>query len=93
MQWPYRVWGADAVFSGHDHVYERLLVDHLFYFVNGLGGETLHPFSTPVPGSQVRYNADFGAMLVEATSQQITFRFYSRAGQLIDSSSLRKSCQ
>ena len=93
MQWPYRVWGADAVLSGHDHIYERLVVDHLLYFVNGLGGETLHPFGTPVPGSQVRYNGDYGALLIEATSSQITFRFISRVGQVIDISSLRKSCQ
>jgi tartrate-resistant acid phosphatase type 5 len=93
MQWPYRVWGADAVLSGHDHTYERLVVDQLLYLVNGLGGETIHPFGTPVAGSQARYNGDFGAMLVEATNSQITFRFYSRAGQLVDSSSLGKNCQ
>jgi tartrate-resistant acid phosphatase type 5 len=93
LQWPFRAWGADAVLTGHAHVYERLVVDRLLYFVNGLGGEEIHPFGTPAAGSQMRYNADFGAMLVEATSSQITFRFYSRAGKLIDSSSLRKNCQ
>jgi hypothetical protein len=46
-----------------------------------------------VAGSQVRYNGDFGALLIEATSSQITFRFVSRVGQVIDISSLRKSCQ
>jgi hypothetical protein len=90
MQWPYRAWGADAVLSGHDHLYERLVVDRLPYFVNGLGGESLHPFSTPVAGSQVRYNADFGAMLVEASAGRIAFRFYSRAGILIDMYTLSK---
>ena len=41
VQWPYKLWGADAVFSGHDHTYERLTVDSLTYFVNGLGGKSL----------------------------------------------------
>ncbi|KAF0106891.1 MAG: phoA [Anaerolineaceae bacterium] len=27
MRWPFAAWGADAVLSGHDHTYERLLVD------------------------------------------------------------------
>jgi len=93
MQWPYQAWGADAVLSGHDHVYERIVLSNFPYFVNGLGGETIHPFATPVPGSQVRYNADFGAMLVDATKRQISFRFYSRAGALIDSYSRSKTCR
>jgi hypothetical protein len=92
MQWPYRAWGADAVLSGHDHLYERLVVDRIPYFVNGLGGETLHPFGTPEAGSQVRYNADFGAMLVDASKTRITFRFFSRAGKLVDTYSLSKTC-
>jgi tartrate-resistant acid phosphatase type 5 len=92
MQWPYQAWGADVVLSGHDHVYERIVLNNFPYFVNGLGGESLHPFASPVPGSQVRYNADFGAMLVDATKRQISFRFYSRAGALIDSYSRSKTC-
>jgi hypothetical protein len=93
LQWPYRAWGADAVLAGHAHIYERLTIDHLLYFVNGLGGDEIHAIGTPVAGSQVRYNGDFGALLIEATSSQITFRFVSRVGQVIDISSLRKSCQ
>jgi tartrate-resistant acid phosphatase type 5 len=92
MQWPYQAWGADAAVSGHDHIYERILLNNFPYFVDGLGGESLHPFASPVPGSQVRYNADFGAMVVDATKRQISFRFYSRAGALIDSYSRSKTC-
>ncbi|MFH0342232.1 MAG: hypothetical protein ACHBNF_08900 [Chromatiales bacterium] len=32
-----KAWGADAVLSGFYHVYERLSVDELPYFVNGAG--------------------------------------------------------
>ena len=84
LQWPYEQWGADAVMSGHDHTYERIIRSGFPYFVNGLGGRNLHTFGTPVPGSQVRYNADFGAMLVDADTDDMTFRFYSRAGALVD---------
>jgi len=93
MQWPYRAWGADVVFAGHDHIYERLLVDGLPYFVDGLGGQSISPFRTPVLGSQVRYNGDYGAMLVTADLSHMTLQFYSRAGQLIDTTSLSKTCR
>ena len=85
LQWPYQAWGADAVLSGHDHTYERILQNGLPYFVNGLGGSSLYSFGTPVAGSQLRYNADYGAMLVDATDTTINFQFITRNGTVIDS--------
>jgi hypothetical protein len=95
MQWPYQEWGIDAVLSGHDHTYERIMIDELPYFVNGTGGNSLYAFGTPVAGSEVRYNEDFGAMLVEATEEYITFEFYSifEGGTLIDSYTITSSSQ
>jgi hypothetical protein len=83
-RWPYQEWGATAVLSGHDHIYERLLVDGLPYFVNGLGGGPIYSIPGKLEGSQVRYNDDYGAMRVEATSNEITFEFITRAGEVID---------
>lgn len=89
MQWPYKEWGADAVMAGHDHFYERLIVDGLTYFVNGLGGrEDIYNFSELVPGSQVRFNDDYGAMDVLACPEEITFEFVTREGIVIDSYTL-----
>lgn len=90
MQWPYARWGAHAVISGHDHLYERLQYNGIPYFVNGLGGRysginPIHRFWLPLPGSKVRYNRDFGAMLVAAEESCINFSFYNRGGELIDS--------
>jgi len=42
MRWPFKQWGATAVFSGNDHYYERLIIDDFPYFVNGSGGGTLY---------------------------------------------------
>ena len=84
MRWPFASWGATAVISGHAHDYERLSEGGLTYFVDGLGGESNDPFQTPQPGSQVRYNADFGAMRIDSTSTSITFSFITRTGQVID---------
>lgn len=84
LQWPYKDWGADIVLSAHDHSYERLLVDNFPYIVNGLGGESIYTFDTPVAGSQIRYDGDYGALLGEANSTQLSFKFYSRSSVLID---------
>lgn len=84
LQWPYAEWGANAVLAGHDHTYERIERDGILYFVNGMGGAALYPIGTPVEGSQVRYNSDYGAMLIEATNEVITYYAISRNGIQID---------
>ena len=86
LRWPFDLWGADAVFSGHKHNYERLIVDDLVYFVDGLGGKSKQGFyDPPLDESIIRYNADYGAMLVEATFSDIRFSFYNKLDSLIDS--------
>lgn len=85
MQWPFAAWGADAVLSGHDHTYERISRDGITYFVNGLGGMSRYTFIGAVDGSQVRYNRDYGAMLVEASEDTIRFQFVNRVNEVIDS--------
>ena len=84
LQWPYAAWGADAVLAGHDHTYERIINDGTLYFVNGLGGHSIYNFGTPISGSQIRYNGDYGAMLVDATPTNLNFQFITRAGVVVD---------
>lgn len=91
MQWPFQAWGAHVVITGHDHTYERIVQNGFPYFVNGLGGRSLYSMGSPVSGSQVRYNANYGAQLVDATDLSITFKFYNRAGSLIDTYTMNKS--
>ena len=90
MQWPFAAWGADALLAGHDHLYERLLVDGIPYFIDGTGGGSLYNFGTPVPESQFRYNANFGAMRVTASETAMLFEFFNRVGKLIDSYQVTK---
>src|SRR4051794_24731276 len=84
LQWPYQAWGASIVLAGHDHDYERISVGGFPYIVNGTGGTSLYAFGAPISGSQVRYNADYGAMLVDANDTQMVLRYYNRASTLID---------
>lgn len=88
MRWPFKEWGADVVLTGHDHTYERLLVDGLPYFVNGIGGGEIYHFQDILPQSQVRFNQDYGAMRVDAANLYMRFRMYTRAGILVDDYSI-----
>lgn len=90
-QWPFAAWGATAVLAGHDHTYERIHADDIVYFVNGLGGRwRIDAFrGTAVPGSAVRYNQDYGALLLTTTETCLNFTFFNRAGALIDSYTVR----
>ncbi|MDB5235688.1 MAG: hypothetical protein JWR44_2681 [Hymenobacter sp.] len=91
LRWPFRQWGASVVLTGHDHHYERLVEDGLLYIINGLGGRSQYSVSSnAVPGSLFRYNADYGAQLLDASADSLSLRFYTRTGQLIDAFTLRK---
>ncbi|UCD41307.1 MAG: metallophosphoesterase [Chloroflexota bacterium] len=91
MQWPFAQWGADVVISGHDHTYERISKDGIYYFVNGLGGAGIYDFNGIIDGSQVRYNEDYGAMLVEVGREVMRFKFINRQGVVIDDFELHQS--
>ena len=85
IDWPFKDWGASVVLSGHTHVYERMVFDDFPHVINGLGGKSVDKFLLNATSySQIRYNEDFGAMLVIANSESMTFKFISRSGQLID---------
>lgn len=85
MRWPFAEWGARLVLSGHDHTYERIVRDGLTYVVNGLGGGARYARGfTGLEGSQLFFNADHGAMLIEADAATLRARFLTRAEQLVD---------
>lgn len=90
MRWPFRSWGADAVMSGYYHIYERLQIDGIPYFVNGAGGSWVSGFGEVDNGSRFRYNEDLGALIVDAEDSRITFRFVNRKGRIVDESFLLK---
>jgi tartrate-resistant acid phosphatase type 5 len=69
---------VDAIFCGHDHVYERLRYKENGppIFITG-NGATLYAFNAPNVWSQKRYNSALGALRVVADRQQL--RVESRA--------------
>jgi hypothetical protein len=88
LQWPFEEWGADVVIAGHNHAYERIIdpVTNFPYFVNGLGGQrSIDNFAaTPIPGSELRFNGDYGAQRVTVTSDGMTFEFIDVNGNTQD---------
>jgi len=62
--------------------------------VDGLGGQSKsgYGFGTPVTGSVIRYNSDYGAMRVEATDTDITFQFITQGGTVVDTYNLFSDC-
>jgi len=92
MQWNFGAWGADVVLAGHDHTYERIVLDGFPYFVNGAGGAALYTFGTPIAGSVVRYNAKHGAMRVTATPTTLTYEFIDVDGTTVDTYTQKGGC-
>lgn len=91
LRWPFAAWGADLVLSGHAHVYERLWAEGIPYVVNGLGGHSIYEFDeTPRPESQVRFNEDFGALLIEASAARLEGQFVTRSGAVVDTFALTR---
>jgi tartrate-resistant acid phosphatase type 5 len=84
LQWPFSAWGASAVVAGHDHTYERLMIEGIPYFVNGAGGAGLYKFKNVLPESQVRFSNEHGALRIDATEKMISFGFFTRYGRLVD---------
>ena len=85
MKWPFKEWGASAVLSGHDHIYERIFTNGLTYFVCGTGGDRLDLLREPlVAGSQFQHTNEYGAMRIDATESNLSFRFVNTNGVVID---------
>lgn len=75
MQWPFQEWGAQAVYTGHDHDYERFDFgpSAIPYVVQGTGGADLRPMNASRPGSVVAYSEKHGATFVTADAYYADF--------------------
>lgn len=84
MQWDFYSLGIDVIFTGHDHVYNRIEKvgeEGLFYIVNGLGGKGTSPCNeVPLSASLFNmfcYSNNYGAVKGTATQKQLIIEFYS----------------
>jgi 3',5'-cyclic AMP phosphodiesterase CpdA len=82
-------YGVNAVFSGHEHVYQRIKPENnIYYFVLGNSGKLMtHDFGEArerVKG----FDSDQSFMLVEIVGDKLYFQTISRSGETIDSGEL-----
>jgi 3',5'-cyclic AMP phosphodiesterase CpdA len=87
----FKKYGVDAVFSGHEHVYERVHPeDSISYFILGNSGKLMtHDFGSS-EGMEKGFDTDQSFMLVEVSGDKLYFQTVSRGGHTIDSGSVER---
>ncbi len=83
--------GVEVVFSGHEHVYQRMKPENgIYYFVLGNSGKLMtHDFREG--GERVKgFDTDLSFMLVEIDGDTLYFQTISRTGQTIDSGQFQR---
>ena len=82
-------YGVDVVFSGHDHVYERLRPQKgVHYFVVGPGGQEPRTMRRSEE-TAASFEDEYNFMLVEVSSDALDFRAVSRTGAIVDTGIIR----
>jgi 3',5'-cyclic AMP phosphodiesterase CpdA len=87
-------YGVNVVYSGHDHIYERITPQKgIAYFVSGAGGELrkgdLHPSAQTAAG----FDQDRSFMLNEIAGDDLYFQVVSRTGQTVDHGTFHRQGQ
>ena len=83
--------GVQVVFSGHDHVYERLKPQRgIHYFVAGSGGQLRKGDMQPSDTTAAGFDQDQAFMLVEVVGDDLFFQTVSRTGATVDSGVIRR---
>jgi len=79
-------YGVQVVFSGHDHVYERLKPQKgISYFVSGAAGQLRKGNMEPSDQTAASFDQDQSFMLVEVAGDEMFFESVSRTGRVVDS--------
>ena len=83
--------GVNVVFSGHDHVYERIKPQKgITYFVAGSGGELRKGDVHPSSMTAAYFDQDQSFMLVEISGDELFFQAISRTGATVDSGTIHR---
>ena len=84
-------YGVNVVFSGHDHVYERIKPQKgIYYFVSGAGGQLRKGDVKRSSLTDVFFDQDQSFMLVEIDGRDMFYQAISRTGKTVDSGSIKR---
>jgi 3',5'-cyclic AMP phosphodiesterase CpdA len=79
-------YGVNVVFSGHDHVYERIKPQKgITYFVSGAGGQLRKGDVRRSDLTAAQFDQDCSFMLIEVSGDDLFFQAVSRTGATVDS--------
>lgn len=83
--------GVNVVFSGHDHVYERIKPQKgIYYFVSGAAGMLRRGNMSPTDQTAAYFDQDQSFMLLEIAGADMFFQTISRTGTTVDSGVIRR---
>ena len=90
----FRRYGVNAVFSGHEHAYERLKpADDIYYFILGNSGKLVkHDFHSSGQ-LEKSFDTDRCFMMVEVSGDKLSFQTVSGNGVTIDSGTIERQEQ
>jgi predicted phosphodiesterase len=84
-------YGVDVVFSGHEHVYERIKPQHGIYYFTAGGAAKLRSNDIRIgPIAEGGYAKDRSFMLVEIAGNELYFQTISRTGATVDKGVIRR---
>ena len=87
-------YGVDAVFSGHDHVYERVIPQKgIYYFTEGSSGQLRNGDLAKTGMTDKGFDTDRTFMLIEIAGDEMYFETLSRAGDAVDSGVIKKTAR
>ena len=82
-------YGVGVVFSGHDHIYERLKPQKgIFYFVAGSGGKLRKDDLVRSETTAAGFDQDQAFLIVEVAADELYFQTISRTGATVDSGTI-----
>jgi 3',5'-cyclic AMP phosphodiesterase CpdA len=85
-------YGVNVVFSGHDHIYERIKPQKgITYFVNGSSGELRKGDVRPSAMTAAYFDQDQAFSLVEVSGDDMFFQARSRAGRTVDGGMINRA--
>jgi predicted phosphodiesterase len=84
-------YGVQVVFSGHEHLYERVKPQKgIYYFTEGASGELRPGDLRPTDLTAAGFDKDRSFLAIEISGDILYFQAISRTGASVDSGSIRR---
>jgi hypothetical protein len=85
---------VNVVFSGHDHVYERIAPQKgIYYFVVGAGGQLRRGDVRRSPMTEAAFDQDQSFLLVQIAGDELAFEAIARSGGVVDSGVIHREAR